>query len=298
MGALKTRVEQFRQAVGIHGGVLGMCAAALAVKLSRLPIPTKRLRLRLYRTLYGKKYPALDEAELDRPLAEYRSLNALFTRGVRPEFRPIAASADDFVCPCDGRVQDIGIVQKDKILTVKGIEYTLASLLAGQNPEAFHGGHFAIVFLSPADCHRIFSPQDGCVEEVLHVPGSRLLVHPPYQRKEFPVFCLNERVIVRMRTPLGSCALVLVAGWGVGNITLPLDRKFRPRRRSLKRKTYVPPLNVRRGDWVATFELGSTAILITEPSDRLVPCVGRDDPVKYGQPLFSVTADHGRRPGA
>jgi phosphatidylserine decarboxylase len=304
MGAFKTRVEQFRQALSIHGGVLGLCAATLAVKLSRVPIPSKRLRLRLYRRIYGTKYTTLDEAELEQPLGEYRSFNALFTRGVRPEFRPISQSGDHLLCPCDGRVQDLGILQKDKILTVKGIEYTLASLLAGAKPEPFHGGHFAILFLSPADCHRIFSPQDGCVEEVLHVPGSRLLVHPPYQRKEFPVFCLNERVIVRMRTPLGACALVLVAGWGVGNITLPLDRKFRPRHRSLKRKAYDPPLNVRRGDWLATFELGSTAILITEPSERWTPCVGRDDKVKYGQPLFGVRADapgatdHGRRPGA
>jgi phosphatidylserine decarboxylase len=303
MGALKTRIEQFRQALSIHGGLVGLCAATLAVKLSRVPIPSKRLRLRLYRTIYGKKYSTLNEAELERPLADYRSFNALFTRGVRPEFRPIPQSDEDWLCPCDGRVQDLGTLQKDKILTVKGVEYTLASLLAGVNPEPFHNGHFAIVFLSPADCHRIFSPRDGGVEEILHVPGSRLLVHPPYQRKEFPVYCLNERVILRMRTRLGACALVLVAGWGVGNITLPLDRQFRPGRRRLKRKAYDPLRTVRRGDWVATFELGSTAILITETSDRLSPCVGRDDKVKYGQPLFSVrpnatgATDCDRRPG-
>ncbi len=288
MGKLKTRIEQFRQAFKIHGGVVGFCLAALAVKISRVPIPTRRLRLRLYRKIYGKKYPALDEAEMDRPLWAYRSLNALFTRGVRPEFRPIDPSGDHILCPCDGRVQDVGIIKDDKIITVKGIEYTLRSLLGGASVGTFNGGHFAILFLSPADCHRIFSPQDGSVEEVTHVPGSRLLVHPPYQRKEFPVFALNERVILRLRTPLGACALVLVAGWGVGNVTLPLDRTFKLRRRRLSRKEYAPPLPVRRGDWLATFELGSTAILITEPSDGLASCVARDEAVKYGQPLFGL----------
>jgi phosphatidylserine decarboxylase len=290
MVAIKTRIEQFKQALSIHGGVLGFCLAALAVKASRVPIPTKKLRLSLYRRIYGKKYAALDEAELERPLWAYRSFNALFTRGVRPELRPISPSGDCFLCPCDGRVQDVGVIEDDKIITVKGIEYTLRSLLGRANAGAFNAGRFAILFLSPADCHRIFSPQDATVEEIVHVPGSRLLVHPPYQRKEFPVFSLNERVIVRMRTPLGACALVLVAGWGVGNVTLAVDRGFTLKRRRLSRKEYYPPLSVRRGDWLATFELGSTAILITEPSDRCVSCVERDEGVKYGQPLFSLQA--------
>ncbi len=291
MATLKTRIEQYRQARTIHGGVFNLLLAALAVKLARVPIPSKRLRRRLYGTVYGKKYAALDEAECDRPLWAYRSFNALFTRGVKPELRPIPESTDQFLCPCDGRVQDVGAIEHGKILTVKGVEYTLPSLLAGKDAGPFHGGHFAIVFLSPADCHRIFSPQDGVIEEIRHVPGSRLLVHPPYQRKEYPVFSLNERVILRLRTPLGPCALVLVAGWGVGHVTLPLDRSFRPRHRKPTHKVYNPPLPVNRGEWIATFELGSTAILITGPGPPCTTHVRREDKVKYGRPLFSVGAE-------
>jgi phosphatidylserine decarboxylase len=286
MRRVRTKLEEIRQALGIHGGAVNLCAAALAVRLSRLPIPSKRLRRRLYRTVYGKKYSALDEAELEQPLDAYRSFNSLFTRGVRPELRPIAPFRDDFLCPCDGRVQDIGTIKHDRILTVKGVEYTVGSLLAQADVRPFLDGRFAIVFLSPADCHRIFSPQEGVVETVTHVPGYRLLVHPPFQRKEYPVFCLNERVILRIRTPLGACALVLVAGWGVGHITFPGNIGFRYRRRRVSRKVYDPPLPVRRGTWLATFELGSTAILLTEPSDAWTTHVKRDDKVRYGEPLF------------
>jgi phosphatidylserine decarboxylase len=287
-GGLKTRIEQYRQASAIHGGMLNLWMAALAVRLSRLKIPSKRLRLRLYRTIYGKKYAALNEAELEQPLWAYPSFNALFTRGVRSELRPIPQSADQFFCPCDGRIQDVGQIKEDKLLTVKGIPYTVGSLLAGMESRRFHNGHFAIIFLSPSDCHRVFSPQDGTVEEIVHVPGYRLLVHPPYQRKEFPVFTLNERVILRLKTPLGDCALVLVAGWGVGNITLPLDRGFRPRFRKVNRKMFRPPLGVKRGEWLATFELGSTAILITEPAGQVRTHVRMEEIVQYGQPVFSV----------
>src|SRR5262249_17504641 len=185
--------------------------------------------------------------------------NALFTRGVRPECRPISPAADQFLCPCDGRVQEVGRFDKDRLVTVKGTEYTLASLLPGVDTRRFHNGRFAIVFLSPRDCNRIFAPQDGQVEEVIHVPGYRLLVHPPFQRKEFPVFALNERVIFRLATPLGSCVLVMVAGWGVGNIILRFDRSFDARAARLTRRSYHPPVALHKGEWLATFQLGPAA---------------------------------------
>jgi phosphatidylserine decarboxylase len=285
--SLRTKLEELTQAWKIHGGVVKLCVAALGVRLSRLTIPSRRLRMLIYRTVYGKKYSALDESEFERPMWAYPSLNALFTRGVRPECRPIAAAANQFLCPCDGRVQEVGRFEKDRLVTVKGIEYTLASLLPGVDTDKFQDGHFAILFLSPSDCHRIFSPQDGQIEEVIHVPGYRLLVHPPFQRKEYPVFALNERVIFRLATPLGSCILVMVAGWGVGNITLRFDRSFRPRAMRLTRKSYHPPVALKKGEWVATFELGSTAILITEPAEQATALVSNEEKVKYGQPLFS-----------
>jgi phosphatidylserine decarboxylase len=287
MSRLKTRLEQYRQAYRIHGSVAGMLAAAAMVRLSRVPIPTRRLRQRIYRTIYGKKFPALDESEFEKPMADYPSFNALFTRGVRPEFRPIADSTQAFLSPCDGTIQDIGRVENDTVMTVKGVPYSVRALLGDKGAEPFQGGHFAIIFLSPSDCHRIFSPQEGTLEEVTHVPGFRLLVHPPFQRKEYPVFALNERVILRFSTSLGACALILVAGWGVGNITLPVDPRFRPKRRQLSRKTYDSPLPIQRGEWTATFELGSTAILITEAGASLSACVQRDAKVKYGQFLFT-----------
>lgn len=286
--AFKTRLAQFRQASNIHGGVWNACLAALAVRLSRIRIPSKRLRVRLYRNIYGKKYTALNESELEQPLWAYPSFNALFTRGVRSELRPISSSTNQFLCPCDGTVQEVGEIENDKILTVKGIEYTAGSLLAGMDVDPIQNGHYAIIFLSPSDCHRIFSPQDGIIDKIIHVPGYRLLVHPTHQTREYPVFTLNERVVLSMTTALGKCYLILVAGWGVGNITFPSGRPFRPR---LRRQTVVkfdPPLSVNRGDWIATFELGSTAILITQPTDRLTQRVGTDEKVRYGQPLFSI----------
>ena len=106
--ALRTKLHEIRLAARIHGGVVPMCVAALGVKLSRLPIPSRRLRAALYRKVFARKYTPLDEAEFDRPIGDYPSLNALFTRGVRADCRPIAEGANQFLSPCDGRVQEVG----------------------------------------------------------------------------------------------------------------------------------------------------------------------------------------------
>ncbi len=191
--------EQFRQARRIHGGLGGLCLAILAVKLARLPIPSRRLRLRLFRNTFARKYPpGLKEQEAEHPLDAYRSFNAVFTRGVKPECRPIPAGTPEILSPCDGTVEDVGRVEQGRLMTVKGIEYSLASLVPDIDIQPYEGGRFAIFFLSPIDCHRVFSPQDGCLEEVVHVPGARLLVHPPFQRAEYPVYTLNERMILRL----------------------------------------------------------------------------------------------------
>ena len=279
--------EQFRQAKFIHGGLFKMGAAYLGIRLSRLPIPTERLRLWLYREVFGKRYPpGVNEDEAEKPLSAYSSLNQFFTRGLKPECRPILSGTSDFICPCDGTVQDVGRVEDGKILTVKGVEYTLASLLPRTDLSDIEGGHFVIIFLSPIDCHRVFSPQDGSIDEVIHVPGSRLLVHPPCQRPEYPVYTLNERVILRFSNSMGPCVLVCVAGWGVGNITLPIIPSFRT---GSKRVSLALPIRVKRGDWVATFELGSTVVLFAPPSSSAVSLVSPGEKVKYGQPLIGYS---------
>jgi phosphatidylserine decarboxylase len=282
------RMESIRQARRIHGGLLQHCVAVLGVKLARLPVPTERLRLRLFRNVYGKKYPpGLDETEAERPLETYRSLNALFTRGIKPEFRPIPFGTPQFLSPCDGTIQDVGHVRNGKILTLKGIEYTIDSLLPHIDPSSLEGGRFLVTFLSPIDCHRVFSPQDGHLEEIIHVPGYRLLVHPPYQRAEYPVYTLNERMILRFSTAFGPCLVVMVAGWGVGNITLPLAPEFRPRSKQIEHRAWSPRVGVSRGDWVATFELGSTVVLFAPPATNVDSLVSPNQEVKYGQPVLT-----------
>ena len=312
---VKARLEQFRQARAIHGGTVNMCAAAIGIKLSRMPIPSRKIREQVFRTIYGNKYTALCEEELEQPLGDYKSINALFTRGLSVEHRPLSHSTSDLLCPCDGTVQDVGSLKHDTLLTAKGIRYTLQNLAPGVDSEVYANGQYCVIFLSPADCHRVFCPQAAQLQEITHIPGRRLLVHPPFQRPEFPVFSLNERVILTLETALGPCLLILVAGWGVGNITYPFaarcklssrkrffkpayktkrikpHRRVRMRRKDISHASFEEPLSFSQGQWLATFELGSTAIMLTPGNRDLKSLLVRDQKVKYGEPAFTLDAN-------
>jgi phosphatidylserine decarboxylase len=128
------------------------------------------------------------------------------------------------------------------------------------------------------------------LEKVIHVPGARLLVHPPFQRAEYPVYTLNERVIFRLTAESGSCVVVMVAGWGVGNITLPFEPDCQRAATRSKVARRNLPHTVNRGDWVATFELGSSVVLIASSSLQAMPLVSPNEKVRYGQPVFEVAS--------
>lgn len=290
---MKARFEQFRSARKIHGGTLKMWAAAMGVKLARVPIPSRKLRGWVYRKVYGSKYSALREDQLDRPLEEFRSLNELFTRGVRAECRPVVSEPGRFLCPCDSTIQEVGRLDDGKLLTVKGIEYTLESLLPTIDVRPYVDGPFAVFFLSPADCHRVFSPHDAMLREIVHVPGRRLLVHPPYQRREFPVFALNERVIMRFDSAFGRFVVVMVAGWGVGHITHPFPNRLKLKSRRITRHEFAEPREVAAGEWIGTFGLGSTVIMIAEPQAKSTSHLTHDQKVIYGQPAFTFAPPSG-----
>ena len=100
------------------------------------------------------------------------------------------------------------------------------------------------------------------------------------------MFTLNERLVMELSTSLGRCLLIMVAGWGVGHITHPFPTGLIPHGRKITRVDFETPRPVQAGDWLATFELGSTVVLITEGGCPLAESVHRADTLRYGESLF------------
>jgi phosphatidylserine decarboxylase len=246
-----------------------------------------------------------DLGEVELPLAEYRTIDAFFTRRLRAGTRPMPPESDAIVSPVDGRITATGILAADGTLEVKGQPWTTAQLLDDPGEAArYDGGSFAILYLSPRDYHRIHAPYGGRIDWARHAPGRLLPVNPPAVAVEPDLFVRNERVACAMDTDAGRAALVAVGALDVGRISTAFDPGWngprggvsnRPRARPATRR-YEPALTVSRGEELMTFHLGSSVVLLFERGTvSLVTDVPPGGAVRVGQPLGTVSGTNRSR---
>ena len=76
----------------------------------------------------------------------------------------------------------------------------------------FDGGHFATLYLSPKDYHRIHMPCPARLTRMVHVPGDLFSVNPVTARAVPGLFARNERVVCVFDTAFRSVRAG--AGWG------------------------------------------------------------------------------------
>ena len=213
----------------------------------------------------------VDMAEAAEPdPAAYPTFNAFFTRALRPGVRPLARA--DWVCPVDGAVSQVGRVDNGSIVQAKGQHYTATALLGGDAALAahFHGGHFATLYLSPRDYHRIHMPAAGRLRRMVHVPGALFSVNPATARGVPALFARNERVVCVFDglgdTP-GPWVLVLVGATIVGSMATAWHGVVNPPRPGrLRRWDYAEPaIELAQGEEMGRFLLGSTVVLLMPP---------------------------------
>ncbi|MFH0946182.1 MAG: archaetidylserine decarboxylase [Planctomycetota bacterium] len=205
----------------------------------------------------------VDLEEADRPLEEYPSLLAFFTRELKPGARPVAGGEELLVSPVDGRLGAFGEIEGGRLIQAKGMEYSLAALLGADAAAApFLGGKFLTLYLSPRDYHRIHSPAAGRIRESLYEPGTLWPVNPPAVATIPSLFAVNERVTARIDTERGEVAVVMVGATNVGSIRLTYADFVTNRGAGRRVLQHVPPVLVERGDPIGIFQLGSTVVLL------------------------------------
>lgn len=230
----------------------------------------------------------MDEAEV--PPGGFRTFDEFFTRKLKPGSRPIEGDEETLISPADGLLEDIGPIESDSILRVKGQEYDVGELL-GDPADAtrFAGGTFAVVYLSPRDYHRIHAAVDGRVHSVRHIGGTLLPVNRFGVRNYPRLFARNERVAVFQDSEHhGEVATILVGAVGVGRISLAFDPTImtnvgRGPTTQRYHTSHAPALA--RGDELGTFHLGSTVVLLTGPDRPLSPLVRAGDRVRVGMAM-------------
>jgi len=231
----------------------------------------------------------LEEAEF--PLADYRTLQALFTRRLKAGARPQDASQPGFVnSPVDARIVACGRIEGGTAIQAKGLPYSVSELL-NQDPQAhrFEGGHFLTLYLSPRDYHRIHVPIEGRVTAVGHVEGELWPVNDASTNHVPRLYERNRRAtwIAEGSGPDEGLevACVLVGATHVGGVLLD-DRWLEGRVLPKNGGFAVNHLPCQAGEDLGTFQFGSTVVLLVggPKAEAWTPTVA-EGPVKMGQRL-------------
>lgn len=216
-----------------------------------------------------KRYQVNMSEALNPDPAAYPSFNAFFTRALQPNARPLAPAR--WICPVDGAVSQLGSIQGDQIFQAKGHHYSTQALVGGdaQLAAQFQNGHFATVYLSPRDYHRIHMPCAGKLLRMIHVPGDLFSVNPTTARGVPGLFARNERVVCVFEGPYGPFAMVLVGATIVGSMATTWHGIVNPPRPGKVREwSYADQdIHLEQGAEMGRFLLGSTIVLLTPASD-------------------------------
>ena len=197
-------------------------------------------------------------------ITSYASFNDFFTRALKPGARPLAAA--DLICPVDGAISQFGPIAKDQIFQAKGHTYSTTALVGGDAEAAarFDNGHFATLYLSPRDYHRIHMPCAGELTRMVHVPGDLFSVNPTTARGVPGLFARNERVVCFFESAQGPFVLVLVGATIVGSMATVWHGQINPPRTgTLRQWDYAKgQVSLQQGEEMGRFLLGSTVVML------------------------------------
>jgi len=247
--------------------------------------------------LFARTFDCSLAEAVEGDLEKYASINEFFRRGVRPELRPLAK--DVLLSPSDGTVQVCGRLVNDQIEQVKGYGYSLAAFVGEDLAKQLKNRkkkspddqlYYCVIYLSPADCHKFYSPAEWKVEMRRHITGYLLGVNQKVVSRVPHCFSINERVLLTGEWKHGFFSMTPVGATHVGSIKLDCEESLKTNS-STKRigdvddKRYESLVEKKRGDYVGEFNMGSSVVLIFDAPQGFSFTAKPGDKLKYGQSL-------------
>lgn len=258
----------------------------LVMWATRLRIgPWKNFLIRQISRRFNVDWSEAASSDLD----SYPHFNAFFTRALKDGARQPDPASDSLLMPADGRISQLGRIERGRIFQAKGQDYSAAELLGSEEAAApFADGWFITVYLSPRDYHRVHMPWGGRLVETVHVPG-RLFSVAPFAVAGIPrLFARNERLVCRFETERGPMAVVMVGAMLVSGVETVWGGVEIPPYGSgiVRRDLRAQNITLERFAEMARFNMGSTVIVCLpkdgfELDDGLFP----ENPVRVGQRL-------------
>lgn len=236
----------------------------------------------------------VDQYDVDMTEAEegdctaYASFNDFFTRALKADARPVVEGEKTIASPADGAVSQLGEIHNGRLFQAKGHDFSLLELVGGDPKTAaqFTGGHFATVYLSPKDYHRVHMPISGTLKSMTYVPGQLFSVNDVTTRTVPRLFSRNERVVCIFDTAAGPMAMILVGAMIVASIETVWAGLVTPHKRRVRTTDYGDntPIQLEKGEEIGRFKLGSTVIVLFG-ADKVhwAESLGAESAVKMGQ---------------
>lgn len=210
--------------------------------------------------MFHRAFSKIDLSEaLEPSRSSYGSLQAFFTRRLKPGMRPVEPGL--LSAPSDGVFGQSGPIHAGTVLQAKGVPYSVAQFLEDPALAAeLEGGAFSTIYLAPWNYHRVHHGFSGALEACRHIPGDLWPVHRAAVEGIPGLFVANERAWVAVRSPDGLAVAVMVGAYNVGSIRLTACPELGRSLRGAWKPT--TPAVVAAGDELGIFEMGSTVVLL------------------------------------
>jgi len=225
----------------------------------------------------------------DSPEQQFRSLQACFTRQLKPGLRPVDPRPDVVTSPCDAIVGACGRIDGHQLFQAKGFPYTLDELIPDARLAArYRNGQFVTLRLKSSMYHRFHAPVDCQVREVNYIAGDTWNVNPIALKKVEKLFCKNERAVLELdfghpdySLTLVPVAAILVASMKFHFLPEPLDLTYRGPNRIRCNAT------LSKGEEMGYFQHGSTILVFASEHYQLSPGINQGHRIRMGEALLS-----------
>lgn len=260
--------------------------------ISALMYSLARIRWRPAKNFIIKTYTRLNPVKMHEAVEEdmfaYESLNAFFTRALKPEARPFDENEANWLCPVDGAVSQAQDIVEGRIFQAKGQDYSLLELVGGDEhmQATFNNGRFATLYLSPRDYHRIHMPATGKLRHMQYIPGRLFSVAQSVVNNIPRLFARNERLVCYFDTEQGPMGMVLVGAINVSAMETVWHGLVSSEAKRIKYFDYQDQdIVLQRGAEMGRFNLGSTVIVLMPPNMQLDAGMRAQMDIRLGQCL-------------
>ncbi|WP_144511157.1 phosphatidylserine decarboxylase [Bacillus sp. FJAT-22090] len=195
------------------------------------------------------KYFNITLQDVSRPIDEFSTLHDFFIREVTKESRPIHDAASSIVSPVDATIETFGNITQNGTFSVKNKSYTLSNLLGSSTTfSQFENGKYIVLYLSPAEYHRIHAPVDGKVIQQYILGKKSYPVNKWGLQYGKQAISGNYRLLTEIQMPNDKhCFHIKVGAMFVNSIELTNTSKV-----------------WKKGEEVGYFSFGSTVVMLFE----------------------------------